>query len=159
MEAEPKITNKWELNEVALNKLLLALSTDRNEAGELYLILCNNLLRYFEVRGIANSPAAVDEVVNRLARKLESGAEIENVNTYSIGIARLLTLELRKSPEQKTSNELPEISTSPAEEETEGDRKLACLQKCLNELADEKKNLIKGYYQGERREKIENRKS
>lgn len=158
MDAETRAKAKWELNEVALDKLLAALSKDRNEAGEKYLLLCKNLLRYFEVRGIANSQSAVDEAINRLARKLESGEKLENVNTYAIGIARLLTLELRKSPEQKTSNELPEISTSPVVEETEGDRKLSCLQKCLGELKPEKRELIKGYYQGERREKIENRK-
>jgi len=158
MKAEGVAKTRWELTEAAFNKLLAALSEDREEAGEKYLLLSRNLLRYFEVRGIAGAENAADEVINRLTKKLESGEKLENVNTYALGIARLVTLELRKSPEQKTSNELPEISTSPAEEETEGDRKLVCLQKCLNELTEEKKSLIKGYYQGERREKIENRK-
>jgi RNA polymerase sigma factor (sigma-70 family) len=155
MKAETKV--KWELNEVALDKLLAALSEDRDEAGEKYLLLCKNLLRYFEVRGIFNSQSATDEVINRLARKLESGEQLENVNTYALGIARLLTLEIRKSPEQKTSNELPEIITSPVEEKSENEQKLVCLDKCLGEITAEKKEIIIGYYQGERREKIENR--
>jgi DNA-directed RNA polymerase specialized sigma24 family protein len=156
MRAETK--TKWELNKVALDKLLAAFSDDRDEAGEKYLLLCKNLLRYFEVRGIFNSQSATDEVINRLARKLESGEQLENVNTYALGIARLLTLELRKSPEQKTSNELPEISTSPTEETSEKEQKLGCLDKCLGEISSEKKEIIVGYYQGERREKIENRR-
>ncbi len=154
-----KAKAKWELNEFALDKLLVALSEDRNEAGEKYLLLSKNLLRYFEVRGISNSQNAADEVIDRLARKLESGEKLENVNTYALGIARLVTLELRRSPEQKTSNKLPEIGVSPTEnQQSESDRKLVCLNKCLNSLTDEKSDLIKGYYQGERREKIENRK-
>ncbi len=159
MKAEVAINKKWELTEVALDRLLAALSEDRNEAGEKYLLLCKNLLRYFEVRGIARSQSAVDEVINRLAKKLESGEQLENVNTYALGIARLVTLEERRSLEQKTSNELPEVSISPVEEEKsdQGDE-LSCLNKCLDELKPEKRELIKGYYQGERQEKIENRK-
>jgi DNA-directed RNA polymerase specialized sigma24 family protein len=158
MKAETKTKAKWELNEVALDKLLAALAEDREEAGHKYLLLSKNLLRYFEVRGIPNSQAAVDEVINRLARKLESGDQFENINTYALGIARFLTLEFRKSPEYKTSNELPEISTSPPEEKNTGDQKLVCLDKCLGKISAEKKEIIIGYYQGERREKIDNRK-
>lgn len=159
MKAEGTITKKWELTEVALSGLLAALSQDLEGAGEKYLLLCKNLQRYFEVRGFTNSESAVDEVINRLARKLESGIKLENVNTYALGIARMLTLELRKSPEQKTSNELPEISVLPVEEENSTrEQELSCLDKCLDEIPAEKKEIIVGYYQGERREKIENRK-
>ncbi len=150
----------WELNEAAFNKLLAALSEDQEEASTKYLLLCRNLLRYFEVRGISNAESAVDEVINRLARKLESGVQLENVNTYALGIARMLTLELRKSPEQKTSNEIPEISAPPIEEDqTERSQELLCLNKCLSEITPEKKEIIVGYYKGERQVKIKNRKS
>jgi RNA polymerase sigma factor (sigma-70 family) len=151
---------KWQLNETAFNKLLAALAEKRDEASEKYLLLCKNLIRYFEVRGFHSAESAADEVINRLARKLESGVELENVNTYALGIARLLSLELRKSPEQKTSNELPEIIVSPFEDEnSERSQELVCLDKCLNEIPAKKKDIIVGYYQGERREKIENRKN
>ena len=149
----------WELNEAAFSKLLAALAEDREEAGAKYLQLSRNLLRYFEVRGISNAESAVDEVVNRLARKLESGVQLKNVNTYALGIARMLTLELRKSPEQKTSNEIPEISISPVEEDqTDHSQELSCLNKCLSEITPEKKEIIIGYYKGERQVKIKNRK-
>ena len=159
MKGESVAKTKWELTEPALDKLLAALSEDREEAGDSYLLLLKNLVRYFDVRGISSSESAADEVINRLARKLESGKDIENVNTYALGIARMLTLELRKSPDQKTSNELPEISVAPEEPvESPHERELACLDKCLREIPAEKKELITGYYRGERREKIENRK-
>lgn len=158
MEAESAVKIQWELTENALNGLLAALAEDRSQAGKKYLLLCKNLQRYFEVRGFSASQSAADEVINRLARKLESGQTIENVNTYALGIARLYSLELRRSPEQKTSGDLPELSVPPVEQASETDQNLVCLDKCLNEIPAEKKEIIVGYYRGERREKIENRR-
>lgn len=148
---------KWQLTETAFDKLLAALAEDRETAGEKYLLLKKNLVRFFEVRGFNAADDATDEVFNRLARKLET-EQLENVNTYALGIARMLTLELRKSPEQKFSNELPEIDVLPFDEEHEKqDEKLKCLDKCLSELSVENREIIVGYYKGEKREKIENR--
>lgn len=148
---------KWQLTETTFNKLLAALAEDRETAGEKYLQLKKNLVRFFETRGFNAADDAADEVLNRLARKLET-EHLENVNTYALGIARMLTLELRKSPEQKFSNELPEIGVLPFDEEREEqDEKLKCLDKCLSELSAENREIIVGYYKGEKREKIENR--
>lgn len=150
---------KWQLTETTFNKLLAALAEDRETAGEKYLQLKKNLVRFFETRGFNAADDAADEVFNRLARKLET-EQIENVNTYALGIARMLTLELRKSPEQKFSNELPEIGVLPFDaEREERDEKLKCLDKCLSELSAENREIIVGYYKGEKREKIENRNS
>lgn len=148
---------KWQLTETAFDKLLAALAEDRAAAGEKYLLLKKNLVRFFETRGFNSSDDAADEVFNRLARKLET-EELENVNTYALGIARMLALELRKSPEQKFSDELPEIGVLPFDEEKEEkEKKLKCLDNCLSELTTENRRIIVGYYKGEKREKIENR--
>lgn len=148
----------WQMTQPAFEKLLSALDADTERAGEKYLALQKNLTRFFEVRGLITAQEAADEVINRLARKLESVGELENVNAYALGIARLVALELRRSPLQKTSNELPEIGVSPADPEpVEKDRKLDCLEKCLGELPEESRELIVGYYKGEKRAKIENR--
>lgn len=148
---------KWQLTETAFDKLLAALAEDRAAAGEKYILLKKNLVRFFETRGFSAADDAADEVFNRLARKLET-EELENVNTYALGIARMLTLELRKSPEQKFSDELPEIGVLPFDEERrETEEKLKCLDKCLSGLTLENREIIVGYYKGEKREKIENR--
>lgn len=148
---------KWQLTETAFDKLLAALAENRETAGEKYLLLRKNLMRFFETRGFNASDDAADEVFNRLARKLET-EEIENPNIYALGIARMIALELRKSPEQKFSGELPEIAVLPfdAEREEKGE-KLKCLDECLGELTKDNREIIVGYYRGEKREKIENR--
>lgn len=150
---------KWQLTQTAFDLLLSAFDADRETAGEKYLFLRKNLLRFFAARGFTTAEEAADEVLNRLARKLESGEKLENVNTYALGIARMLALELRKSPLQKTSNELPEIGIPPFDrEQEEKTEKLKCLDECLNELSDDNREIIVGYYKGEKREKIENRR-
>ena len=149
---------KWQLTREAFDALLLNLDAERTAAGEKYLRLRKNLVRFFETRGIIQAEEAADETLNRLARKSGGGEQFENINAYALGIARMLALELRKSPAQKTSNELPEIGVSPFDAEgDEKELKLHCLDDCLKDLPAENREIIVGYYQGEKREKIENR--
>lgn len=156
--SETAIKKKWQLTQTAFDKLLTALSLDRDEAAQKYLALRNNLAQFFEVRGLQRSEEAADEVLNRLARKLESGETFENPKTYALGIARMVALEFRKIPEQTADEEMPEISILPFDEENqETEEKLKCLEKCLRELPEENRQVIVGYYQGEKRVKIENR--
>lgn len=152
--------SKWQLTQAAFDALLLALDKDLATAGEKYLFLRRNLARFFENRGFHQAEEASDEVLNRLARKLETGSHFENVNTYALGVARMLALELRKSPEQKISNALPEVSVSPFESHREKrEIELNCLEECLCDLPGETREFIVGYYQGEKSEKIANRQN
>ncbi len=158
MKPEGALRVKWQLTQDAFDKLLAALGSNREEAGEKYLLLRKNLTRFFETRGFQTAEDAADEVLNRLARKLESGEQLENPNTYALGIARMLALELRKLPKQTNTEEMPEIGVAAFDEEqAEKERKLQCLEKCLRELPAENREIIVGYYQGEKRKKIENR--
>ena len=148
----------WQLTKTAFDRLLEAFSEDTAEAGEKYLRLERNLIRFFEVRGIDSPEDAADEVIDRLARKLESGERFENVATYALGIARLVALEIYKRPKVAGETDLPELAVAPDEDETdERVRKLECLDECLAELTPEKREIIVGYYEGEKRSKIENR--
>lgn len=150
---------KWQLTQKDFDALLSALDANNEKAGEKYLLLRRNLTRFFEARGFSTAEDAAEDVLNRLARKLGGGEKIENADTYALGIARMAALELRRSPVEKTSNELPEIPISPSEkEQTEQEQKLKCLDKCLKKLSKEKREIIVGYYQGEKSEKIENRR-
>jgi RNA polymerase sigma factor (sigma-70 family) len=155
--SETATKSKWQLTPEAFEKLLSALAPDREEAAHKYLLLKNNLTNFFEMRGLTSAEDAADEVLNRLARKLESGENLENPNTYALGIARFVLLEFRRHPEKTADEEMPEISVLPEQENEEKEGKLKCLEKCLRELSDENRRIIVGYYQGEKRQKIENR--
>lgn len=157
--SETATRTKWQLSQDAFDRLLAALSANRDEAGEKYLLLRNNLVNFFEIRGVARAEDSADEVLNRLARKLESGETLENPKTYALGIARMVALEARRIPERTADEELPEIAAVPFDDEdTEKEAKLKCLEKCLGELSGENRRIIVGYYQGEKSGKIENRR-
>jgi len=158
--SETATRTKWQLTQDAFDRLLGALSANRDEAGEKYILLRNNLVNFFEIRNVARAEDSADEVLNRLARKLESGETLENPKTYALGIARMVALEARRIPEQTADEELPEIAAAATfdDEHTEKEAKLKCLEQCLRELTIENRRIIVGYYQGEKSEKIENRR-
>ena len=152
---------KWQLTQEAFDKLLSALdSGNRDAAGEKYLRIRRNLVRFFEGRGFYEAEAHADEVFNRTAKKLTE-SEIQDVGQYVYGVARMLILEIYKVREKESRivKELPEseFPQALADEQAETERKLGCLNKCLRELSPENSKIIVQYYQGEKRNKIENR--
>lgn len=150
----------WSLTATAFDKLLSNLDANRERGSEKYLLLRRNLVRFFEGRGFSEADEAADEICNRLARKLDAGDSIENINQYSYGVARMLVLELYKqrTREQNALNELKPKTEITLDERDETGFRLECLNGCLNDLPAENRELILTYYTGDGREKIENRR-
>ena len=149
----------WTLTAEAFDDLLAGLDSDRDSAGQKYLALRANLLRFFEWRGCPFPEEHADETFNRVARKLAAGEDIRNVSGYVIGVARLQVLEIIKS-HSRQREALGEYQKSIDEVagETESETRIDCLQKCLQHLSADNRDLIVQYYQGDKREKINNRK-
>ena len=157
--ASSNTSRKWTLTAEAFDNLLAVFDPDREAAGQKYLAARANLLRFFEWRGCPFPEDHADETFNRVARKVAEGEDIRNVAGYVMGVARLQVLEIIKSDSrqrealgeyQKSFNEVAEIP------ETES--RIDCLQKCLQQLSPDNRDLIIQYYQGDKGEKIENRK-
>jgi DNA-directed RNA polymerase specialized sigma24 family protein len=150
---------KWTLTQEAFDKLLIALGGDRDSGSEKYLDLRTNLTRFFEWRGCSFPEDHADETINRMAKKVAEGEEILNPSGYAMGVARLLLLEILKS-RQREQSALNELGTVPeaSVEADDGEGRLACLQNCLQTLSPDNRELILQYYQGEKSEKIQNRK-
>ena len=149
----------WTLTQEAFDKLLIALGGDRESGSEKYLEIRTNLTRFFEWRGCPFPEDHADETFNRIAKKVEQGEEILNPQGYAMGVARLLLLEMMKSRqrEQSAFNELgtaPDVQPEPDDTE----QRLECLRNCLQTLSPDNRELILEYYQGEKGEKIQNRK-
>lgn len=152
---------KWQLTQEAFDKLLSALDAEnRDTAGEKYLRIRRNLVRFFEGRGFFDAETHADEVFNRTAKKLTE-SEILDVSQYVYGVARMLVLEIHKQREKenRVAKSLPESEFPQllADEQAETERQLGCLDKCLQSLPAENSKIIVQYYQGEKRVKIENR--
>ena len=150
---------KWTLTQDAFDRLLVAFGGDRETAGQKYLEIRNNLTRFFEWRGCSFPEDHADETINRMAKRVAEGEEILNHSGYAIGVARLLLLEINKG-RQREQSALAEIGAAPevyVADDTDENR-LTCLRSCLQTLSPDNRELILQYYQGEKGEKIENRK-
>ena len=150
---------RWTLNQEAFDKLLVAFDVDRETAAKKYLEIRNNLTRFFEWRGCSFPEDHADETINRMAKRVAEGEAILNHSGYAMGVARLLLLEINKG-RQREQSALAEIGTAPEVyvPEDDGESRLVCLRSCLQTLSPDNRELILQYYQGEKGEKIQNRK-
>ena len=157
VQAVPR--QKWALNQEAFDKLLVAFDVDRETAGRKYLEIRNNLTRFFEWRGCSFPEDHADETINRMAKRVFEGEAILNHSGYAMGVARLLLLEINKG-RQREQSALAEIGAAPDVyvPEDDDESRLTCLRSCLQTLSPDNRELILEYYQGEKGEKIENRK-
>lgn len=150
---------KWTLTPEAFDKLLAAFDANRDNAAQKYLEVRANLLRFFEWRGCPFPEDHADETFNRVARKIADGEEIQKPAGYVIGVARLLVLEIIKShSRQREALGEYQKSVNEVTEEPGSESRIDCLQNCLQQLSPDNRDLIVQYYQGDKREKIENRK-
>jgi DNA-directed RNA polymerase specialized sigma24 family protein len=156
---QPTPRQKWTLNQEAFDRLLVAFDADRDTAGRKYLEIRNNLTRFFEWRGCSFPEDHADETINRMAKRVVEGEEILNYSGYAMGVARLLLLEIHKG-RQREQTALAEVGAAPDVyvPEDDGEDRLTCLRSCLQTLSPDNRELILQYYQGEKGEKIDNRK-
>jgi DNA-directed RNA polymerase specialized sigma24 family protein len=157
---EDAARQKWALTQEAFDGLLASLGPDRDLAADRYLEIRRNLVRLFEWRGCSTPDEYADETINRCAKKIGEGAEIRDVATYCIGIARMLLLEMRRDgvKEMRPLDEAPEPRAAAAEPEGDVEERVDCLRRCLSYLSPEHRSLIVNYYHGDKGDKIENRR-
>jgi DNA-directed RNA polymerase specialized sigma24 family protein len=150
---------KWSLTQDSFDGLLRCLSENRDEAAEKYLEIRRNLLRFFEWRGCAFPEDHADETVNRVARKISQGEQLQNPMAYFVGVARLLLLEVQKAHAKQSQalSEMAYVAVEPVDE-SDAESRVDCLRHCLQSLSAENRDLIIQYYQGDKSEKIANRK-
>lgn len=151
---------KWSLTREAFDGLLASLGPDRDIAAERYLEIRRNLVRLFEWRGCSTPEEYADETLNRCARKIAEGEDVRDLGMYSIGVARMVFLEQNREGADKARSleQLPEPSVLPSEPEDDLESRLQCLRRCLAQLSARNRDLILGYYRGDKGEKIKNRK-
>ena len=160
------------MTQASFDRLLACLGTDRESAGRAYLDLRRALFTYFSVKGAADPDLLIDETFDRVARRLDEGQTIftESPAHYFYGVARNVWRESlpKVNAVAQLSNEmLPPLAslTTPHElmveafEQKVSDKRLACLEQCLERFSAADRELIVGYYRASGGEKIENRKA
>jgi DNA-directed RNA polymerase specialized sigma24 family protein len=145
----------WDLSEDAFSRLLARLNGDPAQAGEEYEKLRARLIYFFERKGCRIPAELGDETINRVARKIEEGQEIKDVFKFSFGVARLVLLEHWDDP-KRCWEELDERLSSPRSAEREfAEHKLKCMEKCLQALSPEERDLIIRNCISNRKDKME----
>jgi len=162
MESISSPEKERELTPNAFTKLLAKLSTDPEIAGGKYEELRRRLIKFFEWRGSFFPEELADETLNRTARKIDEGEEIEkNVIALALGIARFVFLETLKHPDNRRAamEELAPVAAPLEHRGDDDDPWVVCLRECLRGLPEENRELIIEYYQEEGRAKIADRKT
>lgn len=160
----------WALTQVAFLRLLYWLDQDEQQAGEKYERLRQKLQLFFEHRGCQSPEDLTDKTLDRVARKLESGEEINipDPASYCYGVAHNVLKEFWRSPsrdiislDSQPSGSNPylpaTVNTTDSDDTQETEINLNYLDVCLNRLSPEDRTLILKYYEGDHRQRINNR--
>jgi DNA-directed RNA polymerase specialized sigma24 family protein len=157
----PKVPSKseWVLTQAAFDGFLATLDRDREKAGEKYEYIRLKLLKYFQWRGSEVPDIDADETINRAMRKIYEGEEVYNLNGYIYGIAKLVHAEsLKRRNRRRALDEGSFIGVSSTDVEVGSANYQECLERCLESLSDNERNVIIEYYRFKKTEKIDRRR-
>lgn len=143
----------WVLTQEAFDALLGWLDPNREVAAQRYETIRSRLIKIFACRGCSEAEDLADETINRVTTKLpEMEATFDGEPArYFYGVANKIHLEyLRRKPVPP----LPEPEVDSVESELE----YLCLDRCVEKLTTEHRELVLSYYQEQKHAKIEHRK-
>jgi len=160
------MNREWVLTRESFELLLEWLGPDREQAGQTYEKIRLRLIKIFACRGCNEADELADETINRVTAKLNDIGQTYSGDPalYFYGVAQKVHLEyLRNRPQLR---EFPlEFKASgqgklaPAPYSTDDiEREYECLEKCMERLPRQSRQLVLEYYQDEKRAKIDHRK-
>lgn len=135
----------WTLSGRAFERFLAILADDRDAAAAAYEQLRARVVGLHRWWGAKDPERLADYTLDRTARKLEQGSDVErsNVGAYVRGVARMVFYEAAREPKH-----VP-LDREPVTEEAIGDdRPASCLDDCLGHLAVDERTLVLRYYDG-----------
>jgi DNA-directed RNA polymerase specialized sigma24 family protein len=147
----PDARTKKEVTREKFANFLEWLSPDRERAGEEYERLRFRLCTFFSQRQCSFADELADETINRVILKA-SEEKIESKIAYFYGVAKNVYREsLRKQRPQVDIDEVTIAAKAPEERSFSRE----CLDKCLEKLPPDSRNLLLDYFSEARLEKIE----
>ncbi len=157
---------RWASTKEALDRLLNWLDPDAEAAAKKYERIHLTLSAIFRSQGLTDAEGLADETINRVIRKLP---QIEknysgNPALYFSGVAKKICQEsIRRNISSNRGyagyGRQQSISDSYQDLQQEyEDQQHRCFNRCLQSLKSDDRELLLGYYQEEKREKISTRK-
>ena len=146
------MNKNWVLTQESFDALLDWLDPQRELAGQKYEDIRCRLIKIFTCRGCFDPEDLADETINRVTSKLKqiAGDFTGDRTRYFYGVANKVHLEyLRRKPVQ------PPVLSLTSDGVEQG---FECLERCMEQLAAENRELVLQYYQEEKQAKIDHRK-
>ena len=169
MVTQNALREESRITHLAFRRLLAWLDDGVESNGERYLEMRRRLVAYFDRRNRPGADELADETFNRIASTLEKTGLIATrpPARYCYVVAKFVLLEdirrqNRHIPLDETWNaDLARgaVRTGPDEVVIVREQRLDCLDRCLEELKPEQRDLIVEYYADVRRQKIERRRA
>jgi DNA-directed RNA polymerase specialized sigma24 family protein len=130
--------------------LLRHLSPDRDRASELYEKIRQQLIRFFRQHDCLAAEDFVDETFERVARKLD-GQRIDNIYGFVMGFAKNIVHESGRIPRTVELNDwgVPgnlDLTGRSRSEQDEKELHLHCLERCIQELDEDQRQLFMEYF-------------
>jgi DNA-directed RNA polymerase specialized sigma24 family protein len=157
------------ITHLAFRRLLAWLDDGVESNGERYLEMRRRLVAYFDRRNRPGADELTDETFNRIASTLEKTGLIATrpPARYCYVVAKFVLLEdIRRQNRHVRLDETwnadvarGSLRTGPDEAVIIREQRLDCLDRCLQELKPEQRDLIVEYYADVRRQKIERRRA
>jgi RNA polymerase sigma factor (sigma-70 family) len=150
-----KMRDRRHVDKESFDTLLGWLHPDRELAAKKYEDIRRRLITIFTCRGCAEAEDLADETFDRVTRKVCEVAVdyVGDPALYFYGVARKVHLEYtRKRQATHTLAPPPEPDSEETEEE------YGCLERCMEGLTQDNRQLVLKYYQDERQMKIDHRR-
>jgi DNA-directed RNA polymerase specialized sigma24 family protein len=146
------MNKNWVLTKELFEELLNWLDPDREVAGQKYENIRRGLVKIFTSNGCHQVEDLADETINRVTNKLNQiKADYEgDPARYFYGVAKNIVHEDRRRR--------PDPAVLPPWKDEEIDPEYECLERCLEELNAENRELVLQYYQEEKKAKIDHRR-
>src|SRR5262249_4828726 len=120
-------------------------------------------MKFFEWRGALTPDHLTDLTFDRVARKLAEGEQIQNIYGYCQKVAYFIYLEWINRQQDHKLEPLDDKNFPPVEafsqDESTVERRVECQLKCLQEMPPNTRDLIREYFAGEGRNRINRREA
>ncbi|HEX7335496.1 MAG TPA: hypothetical protein VF290_28640 [Pyrinomonadaceae bacterium] len=146
----PDAKAKEEITREQFFTFLEWLNPDHERAAEEYERLRSLLCHFFSLRGCNFADELADETINRVILK-SCETEIDNVSAYCYGVARNVYRESLRKQRVHVDIEDVTIAAKPPEAPSFSSE---CLDKCLEKLSPEHRDLVLDYFSREKMAKI-----
>ncbi len=125
--------------------------------GAAYASLRERLEDFFRWRGLAGADALADEVLDRVARRVDQGLDCDAPTAFVLGVARLVALEAGRRDARSAPFAADQHPAPPLLDALDRERAHSALDACLARLAPEDRRLLLAYHRGDGQDRIAGR--